>query len=63
MILPAIPVRPRIMEKIPRVISNATSACILACPSGNVRQYAISSGIAGVIHPGTTGSPNNVCQQ
>ncbi len=32
-----------------------------SAPGENVSQYATISGIAGVIHPGTTGSPNVTC--
>ena len=52
------PVTPRAMQKSPKVSSKEIRACIRSTPGAKVSQYAISSGIAGVTHPGTTGSPN-----
>lgn len=54
---------PRKSEKMPSVNWKAISEWTRSGPSGNCMQYAMISGMAGVIQPGTHGSPSRWCKR
>ena len=62
-ILPPIPVIPNTRKIRPRINCIAISAWVRSGPISypSVRK-AVMMGMAGVIHPGTTGSPSNTCR-
>ena len=61
MILLASPVTPIKRKMIPTMSCRAIRLCVLAGPCSDRVRNAVTSGMAGVIQPGTTGSPSIAC--